>query len=115
MQQRSQRATLTYYPTVRNLVDGNTLGFLIDLSPTGMKVMSEKPIEIEKYYRLGIEVQSENAAPRELAVEAKAMWSGRDINPDFIDTGFAFRNLTTASGKIIVRLMNEYQFSGQSL
>ena len=112
MKNRAERASLIYYPTIRNLVDGEVLGYLIDLSIEGMKLLSEKPIETERYYRLSIEVQSEVAAPRELAIEAKALWCSPDINPDFHDTGFVFRNMTPAAQKVILRLMQEYQFSG---
>jgi len=112
MLQRSQRKTLTYYPTVKNAATGEVFGYLIDLSPDGMKMLSDKEIEVEKYYRLTIDVKSDRASDRELAVEAKSAWCRPDVNPDFYATGFAFKNLTPAADKIIARLMREYQFQG---
>ncbi|MCD4828334.1 MAG: PilZ domain-containing protein [Candidatus Cloacimonetes bacterium] len=112
MKSRPERASLTYYPTIRNLRDDTELGHLIDLSPEGMKMLSEKPVKTDTYYHLSIDVRSDKGLSRELAVEAKSLWSKRDINPDFYDTGFTFHNLTAAAHKIIARLMREYPFNG---
>jgi hypothetical protein len=55
-------------------------GYLIDLSPDGMKMLSDKEIEVEKYYRLTIDVKATGLRPR-TAVEAKSAWCRPDVNP----------------------------------
>lgn len=66
------------------------VGFLIDISSEGMRVLSKKAFQEGTTLKLRIELPQEVKGSDQLMVEAKSVWCERDTNPEFNRVGFAF-------------------------
>lgn len=83
-----KRRHLIYYLKVFERDAGRLLGFLVDITPQGIMVMSETPIETERLFHLRILIQSSLHKKEYMHFDAKSKWCRKSINSDFYDTGF---------------------------
>lgn len=73
--------------------DDRFLGRLGDLSPGGFMLYGTDRIPLDKLYDLRVDYPDEAGKPRSAHFSAKAVWSGVDLNPDLLITGFRFYDL----------------------
>ena len=107
---RLKRSHLIYYLRVFNQVTNETIGHLVDITPEGAMLISENPIPANTRYQLRMQLPAEIFGRQYLDFEAESLWSKRDINPDFHDTGFRLLNVEVKDTAIISRLIDEYGF-----
>ncbi len=87
---RSQkRRRLVYYLEVYDDEVDELLGHLVDLTSTGLKLMSRRQISPNRTYRLRMMLPKGYFSQKGLSFEAQSMWSSNEISPDFYDTGFS--------------------------
>ena len=106
-----KRRHLVYYLEVYDDEANELLGHLVDLTTTGLKLVSKQRIPTNRTYRLRMMLPEGYFSQKDLYFEAKSMWSSNDINPDFYDTGFAAPKLETATQNIILDLVNQISFN----
>ncbi len=83
-----KRRHLIYYLKVFDKDSEHIIGFLVDITPHGIMLMSEVPIETGKVFNLKILIQSSLHKREYLNFKAKSLWCRHSINSDFYDTGF---------------------------
>ena len=105
-----KRRYLMYYSRVFDAHTQILLGHLVDLTPQGAMLISEKPITTDLNFRLKMELSSEIANKRFLEFESKSLWCRRDIDPSFYNTGFELINIADEDRAIIERIVNAYGF-----
>ncbi len=105
-----QRRHLIYYLRIFNREDGQVLGHLINISPEGIMIMSENPTEINKHFKLKMDLPVEIFEKSEIEFDAESRWTKKDVNPQFYDTGFSIINLTYQDGRLIEKLIDDYGF-----
>lgn len=105
-----ERRHLIYYLRIFDRQTGDLLGHLIDLTPEGIMMMSEEPIECNKNFHLRMNLSEVLIGKSHFDFEARSLWCRPDINPDFYDTGFTIDSLTFQDAKIIDQLVDEYGF-----
>ena len=89
-----KRHYLIYYLRVFNRVNGEVLGHLVDITPKGIMIMRDSPIEVGLNYSLRIRWRN-SAGKLQLAdFDGVCRWCRPDVNPDFYGAGFA---ITSAS------------------
>jgi len=93
---RHKRWRLIFYPSVYNERTGQVMGHLLDVTLEGMKLISQKPLPIRRNYLVGIEFTADSGNTRRITLEARSLWSERDSNALFFDTGFKFMNISNA-------------------
>jgi len=86
------------------------LGYLLNITPDGAMILSEKPLEVDWEVVLHIELPEGLSELRELVIPARSRWCQPDINPEFYDTGFVFLTTTEEYTEIILKLVEEYGF-----
>jgi len=88
-----KRRHLVYYLKVSDTQSGQLIGNLVDLTPQGLMLMSESPIETGREFALEIHEPKNRIGNRKLLIKAKSLWCNNDVNADFYDTGFAVKHM----------------------
>lgn len=109
-QRRLKRWYLVLYLRVYNEDTQELLGHIVDINKEGMRLVSDKPIPLDRTYRLWVDVPKEHTSRHRIQLEAESIWSGRDVNPDFFDTGFRIHNISTQALLQLKLLIEEFKF-----
>ena len=106
-----KRRHLIYYLSVEDIDTGRLLGHLVDVTAEGIMLMSSDPIETGRVFRLRMTIPA-GAEGTSQAVEfqAKSIRTGKDVNPDFFDTGFHMVSLTPSQLGLIETLIDDHGF-----
>ncbi len=110
-QRIQKRIHLIYYLRVFDVKTNKVIGHLVDITTEGIMIISEDPIEIKKNYTLKMDLPNDIKGNQGIEFEATSMWAKKDVNPDFIDTGFKLLNITDEDKKIINQLIDEFLFN----
>ncbi len=78
-----------HYLRVYHRMTDHLLGQLLDVSPNGLRILSDLPIVIGKSFELTIVPPECLAYPAHLNVRAKALWFWRDEAPGYYLVGFS--------------------------
>ncbi len=106
---RLKRRHLFFYLRIFNQKNGELIGYLGDITPEGIMVISENPIETNRFFKLRMDLPG-SAAVRRLEFEAKSIWSQPDLNPDFYDTGLQLFDVSKRDMAMIEDLISDYGF-----
>lgn len=106
-----KRRHLIYYLEVYDDDANELLGHLVDLTTSGLKLVSKQRIPTKRTYRLRMMLPEGYFSQKDLYFEAQSLWSSNDINPDFYDTGFAAPKLDPATQEIIRELVSQVSFN----
>ena len=89
--QRSRKLSrrhLIVYLRVYDRGSDALLGHLVDITCSGLMLMSEQEIPVDRVCRLRIDVGEGHGRRGYLDLDARSVWSRRDVNPSYVDTGF---------------------------
>lgn len=109
-QRKFKRAHLIYYLRVFDRQTDKMIGHLVNITPDGVMLISEEPLEAGLKFQLRMLLKSAIGNKEHLDFEAESLWSNNDINPDFFDTGFKLTEIDPADKAIIEELIQEYGF-----
>ena len=105
-----KRWYLVMYLRVFDEDTGELLGHIVDINKEGLRLVSDKPIPLDRTYRLSVDVPKEDAPRQRIHLEAESLWSGRDVNPDFYATGLRIQNVSTQALLQLQLLIEEFKF-----
>ena len=104
-----ERKEFSYY---MRLVDNDTqelVGHLMDISSGGFKLDSQKPIPINKDFRLRMDLTSEVADKPAMTFVARSKWCEIDpLDPFVYNVGFQLINIAASDLEIINRMIEKY-------
>jgi hypothetical protein len=104
------RRYLIFYSRVFDQKTGELLGHIIDITPAGAMLISEKPLEIGKLYHLKMELPDELSTRQFLVFEAKSVRGSQDMIPAFYDTGLQLINVAPSDIALIEKLVESFGF-----
>ncbi len=107
---RLKRWYLVMYLRVHDQETGELLGHIVDINKEGMRLVSDKAIPTNQTFRLWVDVPKESASHQRIQIDVESLWSGRDINPDFYDTGFRIHTISTQALLQLQLLIEEFKF-----
>jgi hypothetical protein len=107
---RVKRRHLVFYLRVFHRSTGRQIGHLVDLTPEGMMLMSERPIRIGRTIPLRMTLPGDGPQENTIEFDATSLWTSPDINPDFYDTGFRFEQISAKTLARIETLIEDYGF-----
>lgn len=108
---RSQeRWNLVRYLRVTKAENNETVGHLVDVTTEGMMLISENSIPLHQTYNLRMEIPTEDDIPQMIALTAESLWTKKDVNPAFHDTGFRLINPSKRAVNAITKLIEELAF-----
>ena len=109
--QRSQkRWNLVHYLRVYKSENNELLGHLVDITTEGMMLISEQSIPMHTSFNLRMEIPADEGIPQMIALTAESLWTKKDVNPNFHDTGFRLLNPSKRALNAITRLIEELDF-----
>lgn len=101
---------MIYYLRVYDKVTGTLLGHLADISPDGMMIVSESPVDAGAKFQCRMMLPRELKASQEILFSAQSIWTKKDVNPDFYATGFKIDNIAAADIQVMDILIDEFGF-----
>lgn len=109
-QRKLKRWYLVMYLRVYDQDTQELLGHIVDINKDGIRLVSDKPIPLNRAFRLWLDVPKEDHSHQRISLEAESLWSGRDINPDFYDTGLRILNIGSSALLQLQLLIEEFKF-----
>jgi len=102
------RKLLTFFSSVIDRTNGRLLGYLVDMTTGGALMKGNFPLKVNSVFQLRIDLP-ENFADKEFVeIQAKAVWSMPDIDPEFYRTGLQLRDIDPRDLLILERLIADY-------
>lgn len=106
-----KRRQLIYYSEVLDQKKKTLAGHLIDISTSGIKLITPEKVAVDKMFTFEVKLPYELEGRKVLVFEARSIWCKKDVNPDYYAAGFEIEKIDLTDEKIIVELMFEYGFS----
>lgn len=111
-QRKLKRRQLVYYLKVNDRLSRELVGRLVDITTEGMMLINSDPIETNRVYQLVLDLPSEMNESRPVNIDAKSLWSRKDVNPDFYVTGFRFLTVSPEDILLISDMIWQYELPG---
>ena len=105
-----KRAYMLFYSRIRDRHSGTLVGHLVDLTPEGLLVVSETPVEAGKVLSMQMELPDDVSDRQFLRFDAQAAWCRKDPDLNFYDIGFQLAGISPADMEIIQRFIEAYGF-----
>jgi c-di-GMP-binding flagellar brake protein YcgR len=108
------RPNLMTYLEVRCAETGRPVGRIVDLTTSGMRLITANELSLDQEFQLVIPLDNGPGAPEELRIDARCMWVGHDVNPDLSCAGFEFQHVRPRQQALLARLIHDHRFTHQS-
>ncbi len=106
----SERRHLIFYLRVFDRDAGQLLGFLGDINPDGMLLISEQPREVGQHLNIKMQFPRPLGDREFLNLEATVRWCNPDVNDKFHDIGLEFSNIDREDLLVFGELLRKFGF-----
>ncbi|MEN8200451.1 MAG: PilZ domain-containing protein [Thermodesulfobacteriota bacterium] len=110
---RITRRHLVFYLRVFDGMSSRVLGHMIDISQSGLMLLSDEPVAVNEEHRLRMGLPWEIAGSEEVVFNAVSRWCRPDENPDFFMSGFQIQDIDNEAQELIRFLIDEFGISDQ--
>ena len=111
LNQRSiQRHQLPYYLNVFNRFTDKPLGFIGNLSESGLMLISPYPMMIDARFEMRLKIPGQHGQLRHIDFSATCRWSREDVTPGSFDSGFVLNTPTNDLRSMIDALHHYFSF-----
>ncbi len=108
---KHKRIPLHYYLKVLESNPEELLGYMIDVSKEGFKLLSEDHIPTGTELSCTVHLPDELKGWKELSFKAKVCWSGKDVNPDYYASGYHIDEIQPDGDGVISLIIRHYGYS----
>ena len=108
---KHKRISLHYYMKVSESDSEEHLGYLIDVSKEGFKLLSEDHIPTGTELSCTVHLPDDLKGWKELSFKAKACWSGKDVNPDYYASGYHIDEIEPDGETVIALIIHHYGYN----
>lgn len=113
--QRSiQRHQLPYYLNVFNRFTDKPLGFIGNLSETGLMLISPYPLMVDARFEMRLKIPGQHGQLRCVDFTATYRWSCEDVTPGSFDSGFEMVSAPSEIRHMIDALHHYFSFRPMS-
>jgi hypothetical protein len=105
---KHKRIPLHYYLKVTETASDKHLGYMIDISKEGFKLLSEDQIPTGSEIIFTVQLPEDIKGWTELTFKAKACWSRKDVNPDYFVSGYHIDKMEPDGQTIISWVIHHY-------
>lgn len=106
---RQKRRQIIYYLPVHDAATLQMVGHLADISPTGFKLDSPRPLPVGRDYVFRVDLQDPSAHKPYLAFRARSRWYRQDpLAPNVYNVGFEIVALPPGDEQLIQHVMEKY-------
>jgi hypothetical protein len=108
-QRKNKRREFGYYMRVLDDKSHEVVGYLSDISSDGFKLDCQKELQIEKDFRLRMDLTAEVANKTTMAFTARSKWRQRDqLEPTVFNVGFEIVKIAPEDARIFKLIMEKY-------
>jgi hypothetical protein len=107
------RPQLMTYLEVRCADTGRSIGRIVDLTTSGMRLITDGPLELEAAFHLVIPMDGAQGQHDDLRIDARCVWTGHDINPELYCAGFEFEHVRPRQESLLARIIHRHRFDFQ--
>ena len=105
-----KRRFLLYYMRVYDNSTRKQLGNLVDITPQGIMIVSEKPIPENQTFHLRLELSNEITDKPYMEFAGISKWCRPDVSPSLYSVGFEITEMNKVDAEIIDQINDEYGF-----
>jgi hypothetical protein len=105
-----QRIHLVYYLLVFDRTTDRLVGHVVDITPSGLKLMSRELLKPGVVHQFRMALPDEVGSSKEILFEAKAVWSKNNLYSDFYGTGFTFEKISDNDVAVIRDLIDRFGY-----
>ena len=89
------------------------LGYLADLTLVGALLVSEEPIETDRYLPLEVEFRESSEIPADarMIISARVVWCELEPHQTYYGTGLEFLEVSGENKQVIEEILKKYEFS----
>ncbi len=106
-----KRRHLIYYLEVFDDESGELIGHLVDLTVSGLQLVSREEIATGRNVNLRMSLPEECCLGRQVVFQAECMWSGPDVNPEFYVAGFSVPELSLEIRALFTDMIGQIGFN----
>ncbi len=101
------------YMAVFNRTHGNFVGSVVDVSISGIRLMSKEALTVHKVYEFKMELPNSKpeSGTQEFEFDVRCMWCRKDVHSDLYDSGFEFRNIEMGHAQQIRSLIEQFVYT----
>lgn len=107
---KQKRHHLVYYLKVVDPQTGEPIGRLVDISPIGIMLVSENPLEVGQHVAVRLNLPEGGNWPEQLDLTCETVWRHRDVNPEYYAHGLKFLEPAREIEFVIKDLIDEFGF-----
>ena len=100
------------YLKLHDLESDSLLGQLVDMSESGIMIVSAEPLERGKHFKLRMALPEAINGKEYVDFEARMKWCNQDTNPDLFASGLELIDPPTEFRRVQEKLAENYLFSG---
>ena len=104
-----KRRSLAYYMLVMDANSGEMIGHLVDITPLGLMMDSEKSLPLGTDFRLRLDTMPDVADKDYIKFTARSKWCLPDaVEPYLFDIGFSIIDIAQHDAEIIQKITEKY-------
>jgi PilZ domain len=109
------RRSISYYLRIIDVDANQMIGHLADISLQGLKMDSQKPLPVNKEYRLRLNTTADVADKDFIEFAARSKWCQLDaLEPGLYDIGFEIVKIDPHDAEIVQHITDKYCARGNS-
>ena len=110
---KAERRAFPHYMRLMNEMTGELVGHLVDISRSGFRLESLRPIRSDTDLPIRIEVPPDVAPQPFMVFKARSRWILPDrIDPTLYDVGFQIVEMRPEDGRVFGRIYDKYGSQG---
>lgn len=106
-QRQAPRKRLQNFLQIYDAETQELLGRLVDISATGLMLISSEPVPVGRQLRLRVHLPQKVGGRQDIELEAISMWSRSTSHTEHHGTGFHFTKMDRDDQTLLEQILNE--------
>jgi PilZ domain len=107
---KTKRRYLLYYGRIYDETAQKLIGYLVDITESGLMLLSDEPYPVGETGRFKLEVTDDIGEHPFINFKAKSIWCEPDLDPSHFDTGFEIEEIKPSDKELISAIVAKYGF-----
>ena len=108
---KHKRIPLHYYLKVSVNSSEEHIGYMIDISNDGFKLLSENQIPQDSELVCTVHLPEDLEGSKDLSFKARSCWIVKDVNPDYYASGYHIDEIGPDGDEIISLIIHYYGYN----
>ena len=104
---KERRGEIKSVVNVINSEDGENIGILVDISPSGMRISGKEAVDIGRKMELILVLPTKIFGKNRIDVEVRCIWSNHNPDTQCYQSGFEFVEVSQEDTNTIIGLIME--------